>query len=200
MKENNEKAYFTRRLAAFILDIFIISMIASLISAPFLDSESITKLDSSAKEVVEKYSEGSIELNTYVDEAMSISYQLARKQGVVSIVTLALSILYFIVYQFYNKGQTIGKKLLKIKVVSSDDKELTTNNYVIRSLIINSILVDMINLAIIIFGNEQVYFYGLVVVWTIKYSLLLICALMVMFRKDGMGLHDKIAHTMVVNV
>ena len=198
MKVKDEKALFVQRFIAFLLDIFILSSIASLISYPFLDAKSIDKLNKNSSEVIEKYTTGEIDMNTYVDEAKGISYQLSQKQGVISLVTLFLSVLYFIVYQYYNNGQTVGKKVMKIKVVSSTDKEITMNSFIFRSLIVNSILVDMISFAIVIFGNETAYFYGVAICGIIKYTLLLICGFMVMWSKSGMGLHDRIAHTTVV--
>lgn len=198
MKAKGEKALFVQRFIAFLLDIFILSSIASLISYPFLDAKSIDKLNKNSSEVIEKYTTGEIDMNTYVDEVKGISYQLSQKQGVISLVTLFLSVLYFIVYQYYNNGQTIGKKLMKIKVVSSTDKEITMNSFIFRSLIVNSILVDMVSFAIVIFGNETAYFYGVAICGIIKYTLLLICGFMVMWSKSGMGLHDIIAHTTVV--
>ncbi len=198
MKVKGEKALFVQRFIAFLLDIFILSSIASLISYPFLDAKSINKLNKNSSEVIEKYTTGEIDMNTYVDEAKGISYQLSQKQGVISLVTLFLSVLYFIVYQYYNNGQTVGKKVMKIKVVSSTDKEITMNSFIFRSLIVNSILVDMISFAIVIFGNETTYFYGVAICGIIKYTLLLICGFMAMWSKSGMGLHDIIAHTIVV--
>ena len=198
MKAKGEKALFVQRFIAFLLDIFILSSIASLISYPFLDAKSIDKLNKNSSEVIEKYTTGEIDMDTYVDEVKGISYQLSQKQGVVSLVTLFLAVLYFIVYQYYNNGQTIGKKLMKIKVVSSTDKEITMDSFIFRSLIVNSILVDMISFAIVIFGNETAYFYGVAICGIIKYTLLLICGFMVMWSKSGFGLHDRIAHTTVV--
>lgn len=198
MKVKGDKALFVQRFIAFLLDIFILSSIASLISYPFLDAKSINKLNKNSSEVIEKYTTGEIDMNTYVDEAKGISYQLSQKQGVISLVTLFLSVLYFIVYQYYNNGQTVGKKVMKIKVVSSTDKEITMNSFIFRSLIVNSILVDMISFAIVIFGNETTYFYGVAICGIIKYTLLLICGFMAMWSKSGMGLHDIIAHTIVV--
>ena len=198
MKAKGEKALFVQRFIAFLLDIFILSSIASQISYPFLDAKSIDKLNKNSSEVIEKYTTGEIDMDTYVDEFNGISYQLSQKQGVVSLVTLFLAVLYFIVYQYYNNGQTIGKKLMKIKVVSSTDKEITMNSFIFRSLIVNSILVDMISFAIVIFGNETAYFYGVAICGIIKYTLLLICGFMVMWSKSGLGLHDRIAHTTVV--
>lgn len=200
MKENNEKALFIHRLAAFIIDMFFISCVASLLSYPFLDNKSINSLTEDATKLIESYSKGDIDINTYTSEVKGVTYELAKKQGVVSLITITLSVLYFVVYQYKKQGQTLGKKLLKIKVVSSDKDKLTTNNYVIRSLIINSILVDLIGLTFIVFGNVDTYFYSNMVCGLVKYGLLLTCAFMVMWSKSGMGLHDRLAHTMVIKV
>ena len=118
--ETVEKAFFIQRLAAFILDVFIVSMVASLISYPFLDLDSINKLNESSTQVVEDYMTQKISINEYTSDSISISYEMARKQGVLSLITIFLNILYFVVFQVKNNGQTIGKKLLRIKVSSQD--------------------------------------------------------------------------------
>ena len=68
MKKKNEKALFIHRLGAFIIDIFLVSCITSLISYPFLDSKSINKLNNSTTELIEKYTNGEINIETYTDE------------------------------------------------------------------------------------------------------------------------------------
>ena len=200
MKKKNEKALFIHRLGAFIIDIFLVSCIASLISYPFLDSKSVNSLNDSAAELIDSYTKGNIDIETYTDEVKSVTYELAKKQGAVSLITITLTILYFVVYQYKKQGQTIGKQLMKIKVVGSEDQKLTTNNYVIRALIINSILVDLISFTFVVFGDVDAYFYSTAICGFIKYGLLLTCAFMVMWSKSGMGLHDRLAHTMVVKV
>ena len=198
MKKNEEKALFIQRLVAFIIDIFLISCVASLFYYPFLDNKSINSLTENATELIESYSKGDIDIDTYTSEVKGVTYELAKKQGFTSLITITLSVLYFVVYQYKKQGQTFGKKLLKIKVVSSDKDKLTTNNYVIRALIINSILVDLIGLTFVVFGNVDAYFYSNMVCGFVRYGLLLTCAFMVMWSKSGMGLHDRLAHTMVV--
>ena len=122
MKKNEEKALFIQRLAAFIIDIFLISCVASLFSYPFLDNKSINSLTENATELIESYSKGDIDIDTYTSEVKGVTYELAKKQGVTSLITITLSVLYFVVYQYKKQGQTFGKKLLKIKVVSSEEE------------------------------------------------------------------------------
>ena len=195
--ETVEKAFFIQRLAAFILDVFIVSMVASLISYPFLDLDSINKLNESSTQVVEDYMTQKISINENTSDSISISYEMARKQGVLSLITIFLNILYFVVFQVKNNGQTIGKKLLRIKV-SSQDGNLGMNQMIFRSLIINSILVDMISFGILLFTSATIYFYGAGILSMIQFAIIAISGFMVMFSKKSQGIHDMVAHTDVV--
>ena len=139
-------------------------------------------------------------MNTYMNRVSSISYDMARETGLSSIIMIAVYVLYFIVYQYYKKGQTVGKKLMKIRIESTDSGELSINAMLMRSFIINSILVNMIVLTVSIVGNRYVYTTTVTVFQLIQYMVLFITALMVLSRKDKRGLHDIICHTKVVNV
>lgn len=194
----DEKALFIQRLAAFVLDILIVSFVASLLTYPFLDMDSIQKLDDSSTEVAEKFFSQDISEKEYISESIGISYELARQQGLLSLVTIFLNVLYFVVFQIYNNGQTLGKQLLKIKIVGRDGEALTVNQMIFRAAIINSILISMINFAILIFANQYVYFYAVAVLELIHFMVIAISGFMVMFGKRRQGIHDLIAHTDVV--
>lgn len=193
-----EKALFVQRFAAFILDVFIVSMIASMLAYPFLDLDSIEKLNKSSVQVVEDYVSQKIDINEYTSESISVSYEMARKQGLLSLITIFLNILYFVVFQIKNNGQTIGKKLLKIKVSSSDGDGLTMNQMIFRSLIINSVLIDMVSFCILLFTDEMTYFYGAGILSMIQFTIIAVSGFMVMFNEKRQGIHDLIAHTDVV--
>lgn len=196
--KTSEKALFIQRLAAFILDVFIVSMVASLISYPFLDLDSIDKLNEASTQIVDQYMTQKISIDNYVSESISISYEMARKQGVVSLITIFLNVLYFVVFQIKNDGQTIGKKLLKIKIESTSDDKLTMNQMIFRSLIINSILVDMVSFCFLLFTNREAYFYGVGVLSIVQFVIIAASGFMVMFSEKRQGIHDMIAHTNVV--
>lgn len=197
-KSSNDKNLFVNRLLAFIFDIFLVSIIASFISMPFLDYDSIDNLTENASQVLIDYSEGNMNEETYISSAGSILYRLAKKQGPLTLTVIFLNILYFVVFQFYNKGQTVGKSLLKIKIVSNDSKNLTMDNYVYRALLINSILADMIVFAFMVFLSQELWLNSVVIFVVINYMILFICGLMVILNKDGRGLHDLVGNTKVV--
>ena len=62
-KEENkeaEKALFIQRLFAYLIDIFIISFVASLIALPFIDAEQYSKYSKDLKEMTQKYTTNEI--------------------------------------------------------------------------------------------------------------------------------------------
>lgn len=195
---NPEKALFINRFVAFILDVMIVSMIASFISYPFVDAQSLNKLNESSIQVMEDYTAGKIDTKEYFTESNSLMYETARQQGMVSLVTIFLSILYFVVFQIKNGGQTLGKKLLRIKVVSTDQGDLTMNQMIFRSLIINSILINMINFGVMIFASKNVYFSIVGTLSFIQFMITVISGFMVMFGERRQGIHDRVAHTEVI--
>jgi len=199
ISKDDDKALFIQRLGAYLIDLIIISFIASLIALPFVDMDQYNTLENKATEVMENYMDGKINMETYSLEYMDVSYKLARSSGMITIATVILGILYFIVFQIYNNGQTVGKKLFKIRI-ESDDGELTMNQMMIRSLIANSILVDIISFTFMLFGSKEVYFFGAVTFEMIQLVIVIISIFMVMYAKEGRAIHDRIAHTRVIKL
>lgn len=197
-EQPQEKALFVQRFFAFVIDVVIVVFVASIIVYPFLDYESIDKLNSQAFEIINDYASQKISLEEYKTEVSVVSYELAQKQGLYSIVTVLLNVLYFVVFQLKNNGQTLGKQLLKIKVKSTTDSELSVNQMIFRSFIINAVLADLICFGLLLFVDKNLYFDIAGVIGSIQGIVIIACIFMVMFRKDRLGIHDMVAHTEVV--
>lgn len=198
MKNNTKNAVFLQRLVAYLIDGFIITIIISLIASPFINADAIQKINTDLLDLVNKLQSNDIGYLTYAKEVSVLELQLAKLNGVTTIVTLFVSILYFVVFQIYNGGQTIGKKIFKIKVVSNDG-EITMNQMIVRSLLINTILLNMILLMAVSFINDPMqYMYIFGSFESIQYLFVIVTSLMVMFRKDHISLHDIITNTRVV--
>lgn len=200
MKKNNEeKAYFLQRLLAFIIDLVIVSTIVSIITFPFTSSKNIENLNEEANELVEKYVNEEIDVKTYFNQTQDISYDLSRELNVSSIIEVIVYVLYFVVFQIYRNGQTIGKKCLKIKIVKNDNSDLTMNGMLVRSMFNNFILADILMILISLFGRS-VYFYGSLFVVVFQYSILFLSILLVAFSKNGRSLGDYITNTKVIKL
>ena len=200
--KSEENAYFIKRLGALILDMIIVSTVVSMLTFFVNNNSNYEKLTKEYNDVMEQAMDKKTSPKEYkklLSKASDISYDLSKQTVVVSFVSLTMYILYFIVFQFYNKGQTIGKKLMKIKIESNDGKDLTMNQLAVRSLIINSILANLILLAVIILGSKDVYFVSSTTVSMIQYIIIFTTAIMILFRKDKRRLHDVITNTKVIN-
>ena len=53
-------SYFVERIAAYLIDIFIVTMIASLIAIPFTNTKNYEKLSDEASKITENYQKGNI--------------------------------------------------------------------------------------------------------------------------------------------
>lgn len=197
IQHKEEKAYFVQRLAAFIIDMFLVTFVVSLISSPFIDSKKIQKLENNMIKVTEKFQKNEISVNDYLSEYSSIYYKIQRNSGVVSFLSIIVYILYFVVYQIYAKGKTFGKKLMKIKIVS-DDGDLSMNQMIFRSFISNFILLNIISFALMLFSSKSIYFYVVFVLELIQYIIVFISVIMILNSKNGLAIHDKIVHTRVL--
>ena len=194
------KAMFSQRVLAFLIDLFILSIITSLITMFIPINDTATKLYEEQNRVLEGYVEGTVPMEEYVNQMIDLGYDISKQTVIISIVSIVISLLYYVVYPCYNNGQTFGKKLMKIKIKKTNDKELSMNDLLIRSMINNSVLVSIINVILVLFLSKDLYLSTSSFVGVIQYIVLIISLIMIAFTKNAQGLHDKVVHTEVVMV
>lgn len=199
-KSPDIKAMFSQRVLAFLIDLFILSIITSLITMFIPINDTATKLYEEQNRVLEGYVEGTVPMEEYVNQMIDLGYDISKQTVIISIVSIVISLLYYVVYPCYNNGQTFGKKLMKIKIKKTNDKELSMNDLLIRSMINNSVLVSIINVILVLFLSKDLYLSTSSLVGVIQYIVLIISLIMIAFTKNAQGLHDKVIHTEVVMV
>ena len=151
------KATFFERLGAYFIDIIIVSFIFSIICLGFGNYESNT--EKLIQELDNQLIEGSITPEVYLDEYSDALYDYQKENVLQSGISVALTIAYFVVFQYMNKGQTIGKKLLKIKVVDKDTKEpISILKGLLRSFIVLSILSGTLFILFLYILNRDSYY------------------------------------------
>ena len=194
---NSQKPLFTSRFLAYCIDMLIVFLISSLIATPFVDSKELNNTSDELNNIIEEYQEKKITIEEYNIKYENQLYKLAREQGVLSLIVIVMLILYFIVYQTYNNGQTLGKKLLKIKVIS-DVGDFNMNQMILRAFVVDNLLLYIVSFIFMLFLSKADYFNSLVVAGYLQIGVIIVSAFMVMFRKDGKGIHDILCKTSVI--
>ena len=197
-KSPDIKAMFSQRVLAFLIDLLLLSIICSLITMFVPVNDTATKLYDEQNRVLEGYVEGTVSMEEYVNQMVDLGYDISKQTVIISIVGVVISLLYYVVYPCYNNGQTFGKKLMKIKIKKTNDKELSMNDLLIRSMINNSILVNIVTIALVLFLSKDLYLSTSSLLSSIQYLVLIISLIMIAFTKNAQGLHDKVAKTEVV--
>lgn len=192
------KASFFERLIAYIMDMIILSAVVTIVAVAIPNSDT-TDLQNQITEITDSYMNQEITVAAYFDELSHLYYQIDTQTMLVTIISVLFSIMYFMYYQFKNDGQTIGKRIMKIKIVK-DAGKLELDDLVVRSLLIDGILCSMILLLIIFVTDQSVYFLVKSGVEFLQFIFIVICTFMILSRKDKKGWHDLICKTSVISI
>ncbi len=185
-----------KRLLAYIVDILIVSAIANLLfSLPVFESSNNAYMEAN-KELTEYFRDTTKTPDmTALNE---ITYKVVYASRYLSIIEIALTILYFGVLQFIMEGQTIGKKLLGIKIKPAEGKTLNPGLFILRAVILHSVIFNIISIVSVISFDQSL---ALKINSYSSYASLIVELIIlgtIIFRNDERGLHDLIANTKVI--
>lgn len=216
---------FIKRVVAYLIDIILVSLISTFITSNsyinkdykiYNDTyekyiEISNEYENNILELEEQLNDEEIDEDTYNTEIeklneeysennINYNYKLLKYSIVPTIISILLILLYFVVIQFYFNGQTLGKKIMKIQIKSNSGKNLTIFNYLLRSLIINEVLINVISVICLFILSKSNYLIYNQIIYIITYVLEITIISMMMFDKNHRGLHDYIANTKVVDL
>ena len=186
-----------KRVVAYIIDYFIVALIASLFARVQILNP---QYDEYMKEY-QNYTESLKEIMTDESEAEkleSMSYDLAKKSININIISLVVSVIYFVGFQFINKGQTLGKKILKLKLIDTENEKLKFYQVLLNSAVINNLVTTGLTILFITYMSKATYLKYSQVLQLLEIGLLLGSLAFMIMRNDGRGLHDLLAKTNVV--
>ena len=194
-----EKPYLVKRVIAYLIDMFVIAFISSILINVAINDQ--TYIDNSNKlmDLMEQTMNGEISKEEYTKEYNKLNYEISKSTVDITIIMSAVSLVYYVIFAYCRDGRTLGKQLMKIKIVSNNRKKLHINNYLIRTLLINQVLLDIVSSALIILLSRNAYNVWYTNFSTIYSVFLMISLIFASYRNDGRGLHDIIAGTKVVN-
>lgn len=186
-----------KRIFAYLLDIFFVSLISSLIVMIPIFNYNVPAIQEKTNEMYDSL------LNTGSsdpDEDILIEklYDLEKESSSLTVVTAFVTFIYFGVIGFINNGQTLGKMITKLRVVPVKDNKLNPGLYIIRTLLITSIIPQIINIASLSLMNANTWYNLTGIVSQVQEFFFLIILGFMIFRDDERGLHDIICQTKVI--
>lgn len=199
------KASFMQRLFAYIIDMVVVGVISVFLGLFIpeynaVDSKELNEeLNNMENKLVEVMKSGDKEAYSDVmQNVIDIEYKISKTTVMSSTVSFIVMFGYFVILQFLLKGRTIGKMMMKIKIVDKKNKEPSFWTVLYRNFIVFGLLTSFISLVSIIILSKNTYVMFNMVLNTLASLFVIICALMVLYRKDKRGLHDIMAGTIVV--
>lgn len=193
------KANSYKRVLAYLVDVMIISFVSLLLTYFVPTSENYNKLNKEFETLTIDYRNQEVTMEEYLEKGTDINYQLNKEGVPQTIVSTVLSIIYFVVLAYFMNGETLGKKLMKIKITSNNDKKLTMNNYLIRALVIDSVLMNIITIITILLFSKDIYLTSYNIISYVFSFVYIVSLAMILFSKNGRGLQDILANTKVIS-
>lgn len=190
---------FFKRAGAYIIDIVLVMIMASLITS-FIPNKKINDLSLEYSEFVyenfNKMDSEDFDIDGFNEELDDYTYQISKASIGSNLVLISIYVLYFIGFNRYNNGQTVGKKLLKIEITDKDGNVPNIKQLCIRGLILYPIVFDILNVVLISILSKSLFLSISSVLSIIRFIILLICSISIMGTSEG--IHDKLSGTKVV--
>jgi hypothetical protein len=193
-----------KRFVAYLIDILLVGFIASAIASidvlnPYYDDY----LDAyeNFNETIDSIDESNV-IEIVTSNDFIYEYRSVLKYGAcISIISVSCYLLYFVGFQKWNKNQTIGKKLMKIKVVNKDDSDsVSVWRYIARTIFAYNLFFNSLGICIAFYLSGKSFLITFGVVSLLGYLITYAGYLMILFKKDGRGIHDIVGGTKVVEV
>lgn len=194
-----KRASFRKRALAYIIDMFLVGIIVGIMSYN-VNTARIDKLNEEANQLTKDYVSGKVNVSDYVNNFASISYDVNKENSSNTMIYLVVCIGYFLIFQYLNDGASIGKKLMKIKIVSNDNSKVNFLQMFIRTSIVNDIITNMMILILVYMTSNMKFFVGSGIINFVCNMFIIISVFMLIFRKDNLTLNDMMSKSCVIEV
>ena len=184
----------TKRLIAYLIDIIIISLIISIIGL-LLPNIGIN-YNHDLNLLNESFLKGNITMHQFLSDYAYLSYIIDKSNVTFTALNLCIMIIYFIIVPLINNGQTLGLKLLNIKI----NGKINIKNLFIRNILTIGLLYTLISIIIVHVLNFKYYFITMTILGFIQFLLVIISIFMIIYRKDEKGLQDILSNTYIEKV
>ena len=174
-------------------------LLSGIISAIFIKNDNYDKESKKLMELTQSYTEGKMTKEEYTKEFDNVNYYLTKDSVSVTMVNCGVAIVYYVIMCFYCGGITLGKYIMKLRIISANDKELNIGNYLLRSLFVNLVLSNIMSIILVSALSKDSFIKIYPKVSNALTLFLLVTLIFIMYREDGRGLHDLIANTKIIS-
>lgn len=157
--------------------------------------------------IVKDYNSNKMTDEYYSEKVDYYYYRLEKNSIVVYAVNIIAFMLYFVFFQGFTGGQTLGKKITRLKVVSTkEDEKLSYKQLFKRTLFLpintmfSSVTYCIIMLGCILVLPENLFTPVTDFLYFINYMVILGIVFTISFNKGKIGLHDMVAHTRIMEM
>ena len=135
----------------------------------------------------------------YSKTSNKIYYKIEKNSIFEMIIYLILTTLYFVGFNMITNGQTLGKKLLHLKIVStSNEKEkVPMTSYIIRTVLMYQVIYYVVRLIGILTLNQANYIKITSTAYYIQSILDFLILTFIIVRQDKRGIHEILSKTKV---
>ena len=178
---------FKERAFAYIIDMIIVSLAFSFITIFFNTSSNYKKLSQELNDVT----------NSFVNEEINLDTYIHKEIIMFNVLNGFLLVGYFVILPYYWNGQTVGKRVMGINIISNEGT-LTFNQLIIRALIIDGLgsLIILLSLVYILKGFP--YYIVNMLLNALETILTIISITFIIKRPDHRAVHDLISGTKVI--
>ena len=191
-------AHTAQRITAFFIDIIIVGIITSIIAFAIPRSIKYKTASDENDSIIENIFNNKMDEKEALDTFYNNKYIMEKESIPEALISVAATVGYFVIFSFLNKGQTLGKKAMHIRVVSDNDEEVSYAQLFGRALIINGCFLSIASLIIINFIKANQYLHTIGVLGFVHSAVLICTIVMTICRNDRRGLHDLIFKTKVI--
>ena len=164
---------FKRRALAYIIDFTILGVLVSLTLL-------FTKVDTSSVEyemsnLAELLLTENINIKTYIKNYGKLFYKYDIIQFITNLINFLYIIILYIIIPGFTRGQTIGKKIMKIRIVNDDNTCVSIINFI----------------------SGFPYFIIATILGILQFSLVIVSSFMILYNKKQKGIHDILTKTKI---
>lgn len=128
-------------------------------------------------------------------------YQVKKNSAVTNIIYVVVILIYFVGFQSITGGQTLGKKIMKLRVESvKGNEKVTPIQYFIRALVLYNTIFYLLDVIVALTVSKANCYNVLYACGLVQNVIEWIILFMIAMNQDGRGLHDYLAGTIVVNI